>query len=250
MYLIGASARSERGTGKAGHFTGYSLLAILLLAGSAAAQDAFDTNAPPFVPPPFSASTNAASPSSLSLDRPGEGIWDHDVGLGFRASTESLTLSAGAVYGVAAFGGVEQHHMALGSLTFGHMLGSVVGQGHWYAGNPEIRVELFGGMQFHPTDEWLVGLTPHFRYSFATGTRWIPFMDIGAGVTATSIREPDLGGTFEFNLQAGLGLQCFLKKNLALSLESRYIHFSSANIYHPNQGVNGVMGLLGISFFF
>lgn len=88
------------------------------------------------------------------------------------------------------------------------------------------------------------------RYNFATGTRWIPFVDGGAGVTATSIGPPDLSGTFEFNLQAGTGIHCFLSDNLALSLEARYIHWSCAGIHQPNAGLNGVTGLLGLTFFF
>src|SRR5258705_9563621 len=100
------------------------------------------------------------------------------------------------------------------------MLGHTSGAGHWYRGNLEFRCELFTGAQFSPSTEWLVGLTPHLRYNFATGTSLIPFADAGAGVTATSIGPPDLSGdTFEFNLQAAMGAQWFLMKNLALSLE-------------------------------
>jgi hypothetical protein len=114
----------------------------------------------------------------------------------------------------------------------------------------EFRCELFTGAQFSPSTEWLVGLTPHLRYNFATGTSLIPFADLGIGVTATSIGPPDLGGTFEFNLQPGIGAQWFLKNNLALSLETRYLHMSSASIYKPNLGLNGVTGMLGVSIFF
>ncbi len=130
------------------------------------------------------------------------------------------------------------------------MLGHVWGEDHWYRGNLEFRLELFTGAQFFPRSEWLVGLTPHLRYNFATGTRWIPFLDGGAGVTATGIGPPDLSGTFEFNLQAGGGLQWFLKENVALSLETRYVHWSCAGISKPNLGLNGVIGLLGITLFF
>jgi hypothetical protein len=159
-------------------------------------------------------------------------------------------VSAGASYGIAAFGSREQHHLAMGSLAYGHMLSGVVGEGHWYRGNPEFRLELFSGAQFEPDTRWFVGLTPHLRYNFATGTRWIPFADVGAGVTATSIGPPDLSGTFEFNLQAGTGVQYFLKDNLALGLEARYVHWSCAGLHQPNLGLNGVTGLLGVTFFF
>ncbi|HWY77307.1 MAG TPA: acyloxyacyl hydrolase, partial [Verrucomicrobiae bacterium] len=114
----------------------------------------------------------------------------------------------------------------------------------------EFRLELFTGAQFSPSREWFVGLTPHLRYNFATDTRWIPFVDGGAGVTATSIGPPDLSGTFEFNLQAGTGIEWFLKDNVALTLEARYVHWSCAGISNPNLGLNGVTGMIGVSFFF
>src|SRR5579871_578954 len=103
------------------------------------------------------------------------------------------------------------------------MLGTT-GAGHCFGGNFEFRAQLWGGWQFSPTHEWLVGLTPHLLYNFATGTRWIPFFDVGAGVTGTSIRKPDLGGPFQFNLQAGVGVRRFLTDTTALTFEASYLH--------------------------
>jgi len=233
------------------HGLSKSLLPILLFLG------AFATWAPnlpsPKAPPPdqpTSFFTNDTSLSELMSNPTPRGIWENGVGEGFRSKTQSLTVSAGATYGFASFGSREQHHLAMSSLTYGHMLGHVVGEGHWWHGNPEFRLELFSGAQFDPDTRWFVGLTPHLRYNFATATRWVPFVDAGAGVTATSIGPPDLSGTFEFNLQAGTGIMWFLRDNLALSVEARYVHWSCAGLHKPNQGLNGVTGLLGITYFF
>ena len=197
--------------------------------------------------------TNNISVAQVTFQPASESIWEHGVGEGFRSSTQSLGVSAGANYGVAILGGKEAHHLALLGLSYGHMLGAVKGERHWYRGNFEGRLELFGGMQFHPpvdTDGWLIGLTPHLRYDFATGTRWIPFFDAGAGVTATGIGPPDLSGTFEFNLRAATGIHWFLKDKVALTAEAGYLHMSCARIHTPNLGLNGVTGMLGLSFFF
>ena len=177
-------------------------------------------------------------------------IWQGAVGEGFGRSAQSLSVEAGASYGVAAFGSIQQHDLALTSLTYGRMLGGIKGHGHWYRGNFELRAELFGGSQFSPADEWVAGLTPHLRYDFATGTRLVPFVDVGAGVTLTGIREPDLSSIFEFNLQAAVGVHWFFKDNLALTLEARYMHMSSGGLSSPNPGVNGVLGTVGLSRFF
>jgi lipid A 3-O-deacylase len=194
--------------------------------------------------------TNTASTAEVNLGSEKESIWENGVGEGFRSTTYSFGLSAGATYGLSSFGSVQAHDLAFITLSYGHMLSHVWGEGHWYRGNLEFRLELFTGAQFSPSREWFVGLTPHLRYDFATGTRWIPFVDAGAGVTATSIGPPDLSGTFEFNLQAGTGIQWFLKDDVALTLEARYVHWSCAGISNPNLGLNGVTGMLGLSFFF
>jgi hypothetical protein len=194
--------------------------------------------------------TNSTVSPGLTSEPKAEGIWQAGVGEGFRSDAQSFGVSAGATYGLEVFGSQEAHHLALVSFTYGHMLGHVVGEGHWYRGNPEIRVELFTGAQFSPSSEWFVGFTPHLRYNFATGTRWIPFGDLGAGVTATGIGPPDLSGTFDFNLQAGGGVHWFFKDNVALTLEAHYTHWSCAGIHQPNLGLNGVTGTLGVTFFF
>jgi len=199
-------------------------------------------------PDPIAGSSKKAWAPSLQSEPPD--IWQNGIGEGFRSTSQCVGVNAGAMYGLAAFGSVQAHDLALVSLFYGHMLGAVRGEGHWYRGNWEFRGELFTGAQFSPEREWFVGLTPHLRYNFATGTRWIPFIDGGAGVTATGIGPPDLSGTFEFNLQAGGGVQYFLTEHLALSVEARYVHWSCAGISNPNLGLNGFTGLFGLSWFF
>jgi hypothetical protein len=244
MNIIPTVPRAGRGFRK-------TLLPILLFVGafSSRAQNLFSTNAPRLAAQ-LLASTNDTTMSELSLNRVPESIWEHGVGEGFRPDAQSITVSAGANYGIAMFGGKEQHHLALISLTYGHMLGHTWGGDHWYRGNPEFRLELFGGAQFSPTIDSLIGLTPHLRYNFVTGSVWIPFFDLGAGVSATSIGPPDLSGTFEFNLQATTGVQWFLKENVSLNLEVGYLHMSCGGIHDPNLGLNGVKGMLGITYFF
>ena len=198
----------------------------------------------------FAQAPGISASTETNLVARAAGIWESQVGDGFRRTTESFGLSAGANYGFARFGSHEAHDLALVSLSYGHMLSHTVGKDHWYHGNWEFRLELFTGAQFSPSSEWLLGLTPHLRYNFATGTRWVPFVDGGAGVTATSIGPPDLSGTFEFNLEAGGGVQWFFKDNVAISVGGGYMHWSCAGLHKPNLGLNGICGMLGLSFFF
>ena len=197
-------------------------------------------------------SPDAGSPALILSGRKTStpGIWPNGAGGGFGSTTESISLESGASDGVIILGGRIRHNLALASLSYGQMLSSVAGAGHWYRGNWELRGELFAGSEFSPGSTWVVGLTPHLRYDFATGTRWVPFADIGAGVTATGERASDLGGTFEFNLQAAGGIHWFVWNHTAITAEVRFLHVSSAGLYHPNLGLNTVAGLVGITWFF
>lgn len=220
--------------------TGYVIigsLSLTLAAGHANAQSSTEAN-------------NSRQRSDSSLEAPASAIWEAGLGEGFRCGAQSLTLSAGATYGIADFGSLQAHDLALTSITYGRMLGCVWAQNTCFRGNWEFRLELFGGAQFSPKTDWIVGLTPHLRYNFATGTRWVPFVDAGAGVTGTGIGEPDLNGKFQFNVQGGAGVQWFIRNNVSIGLEARYLHMSNAGIHEPNLGLNGVTGLIGISYFF
>lgn len=193
---------------------------------------------------------NSEQRHDLSLERPASRIWRAGIGEGFQPGAESFTLSAGATYGFPEFGSTQKHDLALASVTYGHMLGCVWADNTCFRGNWEFRLELFAGAQYSPSTEWLVGLTPHFRYNFVTGTRLVPFLDGGAGVTGTGISGPDLSGRFQFNLQGGVGVQWFIKNNVSIDLEARYLHISNADISLPNNGLNGITGLIGISWYF
>ena len=199
---------------------------------------------------PSPPNSSTASDAVLTWKSSNTNIWENGIGEGFKPGTQSINLSTGAGYGVRIFGGRESHDLVLTSLSYGDMIGSVKGAGHWYRGNWEFRGELFSGAQFSPTEDWLVGLTPHLRYNFATGTRWIPYVDAGAGVSATSIGPPDLSHYFEFNLQAATGVRWFIRDNIALGIEVRYLHMSCADINRPNLGLNNVNGMAGITWFF
>lgn len=188
--------------------------------------------------------------ASAAPDQPSTGdLWAGEVGSGFRKGTSEFGVGLGAGFGVAAMGSRSHHHWALGTAQYGWMLTDPIGEG-WLRGNPELLVEVFGGMQFHPSDAYVIGGAPLIRYNFMPGGRWVPFVDLGAGLTATDIRDGDLSTTFEFNLQFGAGAHYFLRRDLALTLQYRFFHLSNANLDAPNLGVNNNTVLLGVGWFF
>ncbi|MDA8166048.1 MAG: acyloxyacyl hydrolase [Desulfobacteraceae bacterium] len=177
-------------------------------------------------------------------------IWNGDIGGGFRKGAMDVGFGAGAGPGVKAFGSDESHDLALGYGHFGWICTNVLKQALWPSGNLELWGEIFGGAQYSPKDRYTTGLTIGPRYYFVTGSRWVPFLDGGVGLSATDIGLPDLSTTFEFNVQAGLGTFYFCSKNLAIGLQSRWFHLSNAGIEEPNKGGNTIIFLLGASRYF
>lgn len=157
-----------------------------------------------------------------------------------------MGFTFGAGFGVKAMGSCEAHHLALATLHVGKLLHSE----NPFLQHVELAGEFWSGAQYHPETAYLVGLTPVIRYHFRPGLRLDPFIDAGAGVTATDIGRPDLSTTFEFNLQAGAGFHWILRKNLAFTFDARYIHLSNAHIDTPNLGVNTFLFSGGLTWFF
>jgi opacity protein-like surface antigen len=185
-----------------------------------------------------------------AFDKPAPSLWQARTDDAFRKGATELDVSAGGGLGMPIFGSVGHSQWGLGMIEFGWMLSDPVATDRWYRGNWEMLADIFGGAQFHPDTAYVVGGGPELRYNFLTGTRWVPFFSAGAGITATDIRNGDLSTTFEFNLHAGPGLHVFLKENVALTLQYRFIHLSNAGMDVPNLGVNSSNFVVGLSCFF
>ena len=172
------------------------------------------------------------------------------MGSGLRRGTREAEYGLGVGFGGHGFGSKERHDLALTSLHFGQMLGGPSAENRWYRGNVELVGELWGGVQTHPRHRSLLGLTPLLRYNFATGSRWVPFVNAGVGLAYTNISGHDLSNGFQFNLQAGAGMHYFLREGLALALEFRWFHLSNAGLNRPNTGLNSQLVFAGLSRFF
>jgi lipid A 3-O-deacylase len=204
----------------------------------------------------FSASlpSSAIAESSLkseSNNQPQQStIWKTDVGSGFRKNVMNIGLTAGSGFGLKIFGSKKSHELALVYGHMGWMATDVIFKNQWYEGNLELWGEIFAGEQYHPEPGSVFGLTIGPRYHFITYSRWVPFIDAGAGVSGTDIGEPDLGSKFEFNVQLGVGTHYFFLDNIALTFQIRGIHLSNAYIKLPNHGANALLFLVGATYFF
>lgn len=103
----------------------------------------------------------------------------------------------------------------------------------------------------HPETEVGGGANLLFRYNFVTGTRWVPFFEVGVGILDVDLNAPrDLNSRFNFSILGGPGINYFLTDNLAVLGQVGLHHISNAGRKSPNVGVNSVMGLLGVAYYF
>ena len=159
-------------------------------------------------------------------------------------------VAFGGAVGPKIFGSSVYHNFVLGSVHLGRIMSDTKCAGAWYEGNWELLGEVFGGYQVNDGGATLVGLAPFVRYNFvALHSRWVPFVEAGGGVSYTDIGRPDLGTDFEFNLQAGMGIEYFFCPNLAATLQARYLHISNASIESPDHGANAMVFLVGLAWF-
>ncbi len=192
-----------------------------------------------------------ASENKFGWDPPPVSLWeDGKVGDGFRKGAHELSASAAVGLGMPIFGSQQHHNWVLGFFEYGWVFSDVVAKGEFCQGNWELIGDLFGGFQYHPDHAFVVAVAPLVRYNFATGTRWVPFVNAGAGLSLTDIRDGDLSTRFEFNLQFGGGARYFLKENLSFDVQCRFIHLSNAGMQVPNLGLNNATLMLGASWFY
>lgn len=106
-------------------------------------------------------------------------------------------------------------------------------------------------LTIEPAKTFGEGASLLFRYNFVTNTRWVPFFEIGIGILHWNLRIPrDLDSQFNFTILGGPGVNYFLTDNLAIVGQAGLHHISNAGRRSPNVGVNSVMGLLGVSYYF
>jgi opacity protein-like surface antigen len=183
-------------------------------------------------------------PSPLDL-----GIWRGGIGNGFRDGTIRAGFTLGGGFGVRLIPRYRAHDLAMASTGLGWVFTEPVARDTWWQGNWELTGDLFGGGQFEPSTRHFLGASGGIRYDFATGTLCVPVLGGAVGISETDIGRPDLSTRFEFNVQPGFGVHCFLTESMALTVEYRWLHFSNAGIKQPNQGTNTQMFLLGLAWF-
>lgn len=93
------------------------------------------------------------------------------------------------------------------------------------------------------------GLKGVARYHFLSASPIFPYVELSAGVAASSLNIREIQSDFAFVLETGIGLSYFVGEGVALTVGYRFQHVSNGGI-DPNRGFNSDTGVAGVSFFF
>jgi lipid A 3-O-deacylase len=132
---------------------------------------------------------------------------------------------------------------------FGWFLSKELGTGSWYQGRHELLVELPIHLVVDPKVSPMVGGYLLGSWKFTSIDNWAPYVFAGGGILYVDLGLPTMGNRLDFSYQGGAGVQYFIEKDMALSLEYRYHHVSNAGTARPNEPLNSSKILLGVAVF-
>lgn len=172
----------------------------------------------------------------------------------FTSGRQSLGFMVG--YGFAlpvreTKGELEDIQYIYAAPQWGIGVGDPIGGEAWYRGQFQLLVEGTFLVNFEPRSGFGAGLTPLIRYNFLPNGRFIPFVELGAGIMYLDMDLEAAGRSdgLNFTPQGGVGAHYFLSERTAVTAEWRFYHISNADIELPNLGINSSLFLVGISMF-
>jgi lipid A 3-O-deacylase len=164
--------------------------------------------------------------------------------------TRLAGIGGGVSLGTREYGGTVTHDLVIFQVGYGIVVSDLLAEERFWRGRVLLAGEFLFGRQFKPDTAVLFGATPLVRYVVDTGGRWKPFVEGGVGFALTDIGGPSLGGKLQFSPQGGAGVYWFMKRDLALAAQHRFIHYSNASLRSPNVGINQHVFLVGLTRFY
>jgi Lipid A 3-O-deacylase (PagL) len=118
-------------------------------------------------------------------------------------------------------------------------------------GNLEVLGSLFAGGIFNGRGSYVAGTTGWLRYNFLQpDDPFVPFAQIGIGLTESDLDHRIEGENFNFNLDTAVGTRYRITRDWSINLECRYQHISNAHLAIPNAGIDAIGPVLSVSYFF
>ena len=94
------------------------------------------------------------------------------------------------------------------------------------------------------------GVSAHGRWHFLSLGRFVPYVEMGAGVGGTDLNAIEINSTFAVLLSAGVGASVFVADQIALYGGYRLVHVSNGHTSRLNRGFEADTGVIGVSYYF
>jgi hypothetical protein len=161
------------------------------------------------------------------------------------------SLLAGYGITMRGFGATRTQMQTVDAIgRFGYFLSDEVGKG-WYRGRHELLVELPLHLAVDPRTRVMTGgyLLGSWKFTGLKERLLYPYVFAGGGVLYVDLGLPTMGSRLDFSYQGGTGIQYLIRNDLAVTAECRYHHISNAGTASPNEPLNSIKILFGISLF-
>src|SRR5262245_27580932 len=173
-------------------------------------------------------------------------------------STWAQSIEAGSLELTLAVGGgasLPKNDLDLQTVTTFHVLPHLgyfvtgeVGEGT-LRGNLEI---LFEPTLIHldaSPSATVVGGAILPRWLFGAWARVRPYIEAGLGIVGGQIDLRQTNCDVNFLVEGGVGAMIFMTGRVALTIGARFHHMSNADRCSENEGLNSIIGVVGISYF-
>ncbi|MBI5556894.1 MAG: acyloxyacyl hydrolase [Deltaproteobacteria bacterium] len=130
---------------------------------------------------------------------------------------------------------------------YSHVILADLGSG-WYRGFHALLLELPVHLLISPETSAMVGLNFLACYTFTAADTLRPYLFGGGGPVYSFADIPGMGAELNGNYQFGLGLEYKQTKAHNLLFEVRCHHISNGGSEEPNEPLNSVKLLFGITF--
>ena len=130
---------------------------------------------------------------------------------------------------------------------YNHIVFDEIGSS-WYKGFHSTLFEFPVSLILNPGISSMIGINFLACYTFTVNDQLQPYIFGGGGPVYIFADIPGMGTKFNGNYQFGIGLEYFLNKQNHLLFEYRYHHISNAGTAEPNEPLNSLKLIIGITF--
>ena len=130
---------------------------------------------------------------------------------------------------------------------YNHLIFDNIGSG-WYRGFHSLLLELPVSLVVSPDVSSMVGVNFLACYTFTAVQQWQPYLFGGGGPVYSFADIQGMGADWNGNYQFGIGVQYDLETTHRLLFEMRYHHISNAGTEEPNEPLNSLKLLIGLTF--